>query len=83
MEHGGTLTPYGGAIISILRGDEDFETQFPSAGLTFQGDATFKEDGMVSLFAGFVIKASKRVGIRIEGRFVNQTSLSAALSVNL
>lgn len=83
LGEGAALTPYGGIMISVLQGDEDFEAIFPDVGVTVKGSGDLEDDGVVGLFGGVAFKFSDNLGVRIEGRFLNQTSISAALSLNL
>ena len=75
------LRPYAGLQLSKLDGDEKYDHTWaivePLGREQLNG--YIKDDGMVSLFAGVGAFLGDRFGLRLEGRFVNQTSFSAGL----
>lgn len=73
-----TCTPYGGFMVSKLDGDEDYELKYHD-GTTLSESGDIKDDGVFSIFAGLGLTMDKTFGVRLEGRFVNQTSFSAGL----
>ena len=83
LESGPELTLYGGLMISVLEGDEDWEIQFSDVGEVGEREGQLEDDGAVSVLGGLACQFNEQVGMRVEGRFVNQTSLSVAVVVNL
>jgi hypothetical protein len=74
-----TCTPYGGFMVSKLDGSEDVNGSFRD-GETISLSGDIKDDGLFSIFAGLGLTMDKTFGIRLEGRFVNQTSFSAGFT---
>ncbi|MCP4366275.1 MAG: hypothetical protein GY800_13405 [Planctomycetes bacterium] len=74
-----TLMPYGGVMVSSLDGDEDYRLDYYLEGVTTENDGYVEGDGAVSLFAGLGLMLDDTWGVRFEGRFINQTSLSAGM----
>lgn len=77
-----SLLPYGGLMFSKLTGDGDLDFVLKKNDETRVSliDATFRDDGEFSMFAGLGFMLNDCWAIRAEGRFVNQTSLSAGLT---
>ena len=65
-------------MVSKLDGDEDYELKYHD-GTTLSESGDIKDDGVFSIFAGLGLTMDKTFGVRLEGRFVNQTSFSAGL----
>ncbi len=80
LKKGFRFKPFGGFAVSFLRGDEDFLDRYTNLGVTVIGTANLEEDGLLSLYGGFSFLLNRKFSLRIEGRFVNQTSLSAGLA---
>ncbi|MCX6996785.1 MAG: hypothetical protein NTV49_06795 [Kiritimatiellaeota bacterium] len=79
-----TLQPYGGVQLSRLDGDEVYDHNYvliPGLGHEHR-EGKIKDDGMVALFAGAGAFLSNGLGVRLEGRFVNQTSISLGALYN-
>lgn len=71
------LQPYAGVQLSMLRGDEEYDQTFqtlPFGRQQFEGD--IEEDGIFAVVAGLRACFNERMGLRFEGRFINQTSYS-------
>jgi len=83
LESGPELTLYGGLMISVLKGDEDWEIQLSDFGEVGEYEGQLEDDGAVSVLGGLACQFNEQVGMRVEGRFVNQTSVSVAVVVNL
>ena len=77
------LVPYAGAMISILNGEEEFNVCYGcntfGPALKITGSGELKDDGIFSVFAGADLKFRSNFGFHMEGRFINQSSLSASL----
>jgi len=73
------LIPYAGAMISFLNGKEDFKFQYPSSGVVITGKGDLNDNGIFAVIAGADLKFESNFGIHMEGRFVNQSSVSASL----
>ena len=77
------LVPYVGAMISILNGKEDYTACYgcgsggPALNITGSGD--LKDNGIFAIFVGADLKFESNFGFHMEGRFINQSSLSASL----
>jgi hypothetical protein len=78
-----TLTPYGGVILSMLKGDEEVELTYIDANARLSGPGDLESDGMASVFGGVSYAFNEYVSVRAEIRLVAQTSFSAALSMSL
>ncbi len=74
-----TCTPYGGFMVSVLNGDEDYELKYHIQERTEESTGDLKDDGAFSMFAGISLTLDSTWGIRFEGRFINQSSFSAGL----
>ncbi|HEY8240449.1 MAG TPA: hypothetical protein VIH35_03340 [Kiritimatiellia bacterium] len=75
-----TVTPYGGFLFSVLDGDEEYDLtpHVPIPPFTIEGD--LKENGNFILAAGLLGTLNKTFGLRLEGRFVDEQSVSAGVS---
>lgn len=81
MDEKSIITPYVGAMLSRLDGDEDYEFTYPAAGRKTETTGSLEDEDPFSVFAGLNLMLDSKWGIRLEGRFVNQTSVSAGLSM--
>lgn len=75
--------PYGGLMVSKIFGDHDVDAILQNGqerSLLLVDRSIEEEDGEFSMFAGFNFMFNDTWGLRAEGRFINQTSLSAGLS---
>jgi hypothetical protein len=73
------FVPYGGFMVSMLDGDEDYELVYAD-GSSERESGDLQDDGMFSIFAGAALTMNDRVGVRLEGRFINQTSFTAGFT---
>ena len=76
-----TMRPYAGLQLSKLDGDEKYDHTWAVVeplGREVQ-EGYIKDDGVLALFGGAGLFWDNRFGLRLEGRFVNQTSFSAGL----
>ena len=73
-----SLIPYGGIFISILEGDEDYEYNWPGLGKEVT-DGEITNEGLLNLFLGVGVQIGHNWGIRVEGRFVEESSVSAGV----
>ncbi|HMO41481.1 MAG TPA: hypothetical protein PKE26_15715 [Kiritimatiellia bacterium] len=81
MDEKSIITPYAGVMLSRLDGDEDYEFTYPASGRNIRTTGTLEDEDPFSAFAGLSLVMNSTFGIRVEGRFVNQTSVSAGLSL--
>jgi hypothetical protein len=72
-------TPYAGLMLSGIDGTEEYHLTYHVNARTETRSGNLRGDGAISPFGGLGLTFSKDWCIRIEGRFVNQTSLSAGL----
>ncbi|MBU1735319.1 MAG: hypothetical protein KKC28_14425 [Verrucomicrobia bacterium] len=81
MKLGETMgfVPYAGVMASRLDGNQDYET-VNADGSSESESGYIKDDGLFSIFAGAGLIINDRVGARLEGRFINQTSFTAGLT---
>jgi len=82
LEKESTLTPYGGIMISVFQGDEDWTALYPDTGLIEKGSGDLEGDGVFSVLGGLAFMFNPALSVRVEGRFVNRTSISAALAMS-
>lgn len=75
------ITLYAGVMLSRLDGDEDYEFTYPASRRNIRTTGTLEDEDPFSAFGGLSLVLNSTVGIRVEGRFVNQTSVSAGLSL--
>jgi len=75
--------PYVGAMISIFNGEEEYSACYGcgSGGpaLKITGSGELQDDGIFAVFVGADLKFESNFGFHMEGRFINQSSLSASL----
>ena len=74
-----TLRPYAGLQLSKLDGNEKYDHTWAIVeplGREVQ-EGYIRDDGLLTLFGGAGLFWNNRFGLRLEGRFVNQTSFSA------
>jgi hypothetical protein len=69
-----TIMPYVGPVVSIVRLDGDAETE----GDTEDFDA--EEDSLVGVAVGIALELPGQHGLRVEGQFFDEASISAAAS---
>ena len=73
------LIPYGGVIVSILKGDEDYKVVYPDLGVTLTDTGDLENDGVLSLFVGMAYQFHTNWAARLEGRFLEESSISAGI----
>jgi len=73
------LIPYGGIMVSMLRGSGDIEAH--DLGYVFDGSLDIKEDQPVVAVAGLAFVLQKNITLRLEGRFIGDSSISAGMGV--
>lgn len=76
-----TVRPYAGLQLTKLDGDEKYDHTWAIVeplGREVQ-EGYIKDDGVLTLFGGAGLFWDNQFGLRLEGRFVNQTSFSAGL----
>jgi hypothetical protein len=80
MDEATHCIPYGGFMVSMLDGDEDYKLTYhvDEPAREYSGD--IQDDGLFALIAGLGVTLDNVWAIRFEGRFVNQESFSAGLS---
>ena len=73
------ITPYGGLVVALIRGsgEETFEYFVVEPGVEKDSSVDFEEDGPISIVAGVAVKFPSNVGLRLEGRFIDQSSITA------
>ncbi len=79
LGHKTTVTPYGGFMLSRLRGDEEYDLTYHTDRPPRRDSGVIRDGTPFSAFAGAGFSFGKHFGIRIEGRFLNQESYSAGL----
>ncbi len=72
------IIPYGGILFSLLRGTVDYKYDYPDTAVTAKGSADPEEDSPVVLVAGASLLFHENLSLRIEGRIVGESSVSAA-----
>jgi hypothetical protein len=75
-----TCTPYGGLMLSKLRGNEDYKLTYRIDPRNDSQTGHIRDSGSVSIFAGIAFAFSNTWGVRIETRVLNQSSYSAGLT---
>jgi hypothetical protein len=76
-----TLVPYGGFAISVLRGSVDTTVNFSDLGIVATSDADLEEDDLAQLVIGGSLLFNEIWSIRVEGRVVGDSSVSAGAGV--
>ncbi len=77
LENKMTLTPYGGLVVSYLRGDG--EEELKGIRPLEKTDIEFEGDGWMGLHLGVAVNFRPGLGLSLEGRFIKQSSVSAGL----
>lgn len=72
------LAPYGGVLLSALRGSADLEVDFPDYAVTAKTSADIEEDDPLSGVAGISL-LKDGYSLRVEGRFIGDSSVSVAV----
>lgn len=70
------VRPYAGILLSVMRGEVEAKQTFDLFADVIEVDADVEEDGLVSLVAGLALLFGDSGGIRVEGRFIDQSSVS-------
>ena len=73
------LIPYGGLMLSVLRGSGDIEAH--DLGYVFDGSLDMDEDRPVVAVAGLALLLQKSITLRLEGRFIGDSSISAGIGL--
>jgi len=73
------LIPYGGLMVSMLRGSGDIEAH--DLGYVFDGSLDIDEDQPVVAVAGIAFVLQQNITLRLEGRFIGDSSISAGIGV--
>ncbi len=81
LDNNASLAPYGGFMLSIFRGDVDITIDFPDLATTAREKADLDDDGIFSLLGGVALHLDDVWSARVEGRFINQSSISVALTM--
>jgi len=76
------LIPYGGVMLSYLKGKEEGKFTYSNSTNSITANGDIDGDGIFALVLGTDLKFESNLGIRFEGRFVNQSSLSVALNMS-
>lgn len=73
------INPYGGILLSLIdgSGEETFRRYIVQPGTATDDSVDFEAENPFSIVAGISALFTSNIGLRIEGRFVNQTSVSA------
>ncbi len=73
------ITPYGGLLLSLIdgSGEETFRRYIVQPGTATDDSVDFEAENPFSIVGGISALFASNIGLRIEGRFVNQTSVSA------
>ncbi len=74
------LVPYAGVTLSTMQADGEERIRFVSSGLGERDDSVdFEDDSPVSVFAGLALLVRNNFGARLEGRFIDQTTIAAGI----
>lgn len=74
------LVPFAGMTWSMMQADGKETFAYPTTGRIVHDDQVdFEDDSPFALVGGLALLVNRNFGLRIEGRFVDQTSLSAGL----
>lgn len=73
------LIPYGGIMLSMLKGSGDIEAH--DIGYVFDGSLDMEEDQPVVAVAGVALLLQRSICLRLEGRFIGDSSISAGIGV--
>jgi len=73
------LIPYGGIMLSMLKGSGDIEAH--GIGYVFDGSLDMEEDQPVVAVAGVALMLQRSITLRLEGRFIGDSSISAGIGV--
>lgn len=75
------LIPYGGIMFSVLRGSGDVEARDPDFAYSIDGTLDLDEDQPVVGVAGIALILARNITLRLEGRFIGDSSISAGMGV--
>lgn len=78
---GTRIVPYVGLVASVMRGaaEETARYRGNDPGDYVDNDVKFREDGSISAVCGLLLNLPSNAGVRLEGRFVDQSSFSAGV----
>jgi len=74
-----SLLPYVGGMVSIFRGDSDVTFDFEDVAVTSTGGGDIEEESLANVIVGLAFRFAEAAGFRVEGRFIDQTSVSGGV----
>lgn len=76
-----TLVPYGGIMAFLLRGNVDAQVEFTDANITADANVDVQEDEPIVLLLGTSLLFQECFSVRVEGRLIGDSSVSAGVSM--
>ena len=73
------LMPYGGLLLSFVRGTEKIRIQYPFTQVTAKTTDDIEEDSPIVAVAGVSVLLKKNFSLRLEGRLIGESSVSEAV----
>jgi hypothetical protein len=77
------FVPYGGLLLSTLRGTVDADVDFPDVDVHGSSSTDFEEDTLPVAVVGGSLVLDQKITVRAEGRLIGDESFSLALGVAL